>query len=68
MADGKVLQISELACGRDLSGGVFIRLGDRTGVLSPQEAMKFAEGILKAAGCERYWVAGMPVIRQRLVS
>ena len=35
---------------RDLSGGVKIRMGDKATILSPQQAVQFATGILKSAG------------------
>lgn len=69
MSDGKIMQISDLTVGRDLSGGVRIALGGREFVLAPQEAIKFAGGVLKAAGCNvEFSNPVSPVIRPRLVS
>lgn len=37
---------------RDLSGGVRVKFCDRFCVMSPQDAVTFATGLFKAAGCE----------------
>ncbi len=45
-----VATVERLEVSRDLSGGVKIRLGDKATILSPQQAVQFATGILKSAG------------------
>ncbi len=47
---GKIARIEKLTVERDLSGGVKVTLGGKGCVLSPPEAVRFAQGMLQSAG------------------
>lgn len=56
--------LEKLEVGKDLSGGVRIGMGSHYCVLSPREAVNFAEGVLKAAGVTVEFRSLFPGVRQ----
>lgn len=52
MAHDEKLRLGQLKVEKHLSGGVLLSLGRDCCVLRPDEAIKFAVGVLTAAGCD----------------